>query len=349
MKKMNLAFLIITSALMVLVFANCGSNDGDSNGDRTECAQATDCGEGGRNEWLCRDGYCYTIAEFCSTDEECVGSCVNHTCTGGKVVDEEEPPLDGDDDTMEQELEPEQVPCEYQCCTDLDCGENAFCDQTKHECVVKVTCDPEKECCQDYDCESNPLFGDGYICRLNICVDENSPCPYECCENSDCPNGFICLKNEADDTYFCKQNTFACTPGAKVCCMNDPGNPDCNALDELKTEAILTCNAAGDNYDLTYCPEFNDCRPDSAGTNVTCEPNGRCGVTDDCTCPNQCLDTPNGKKCMLPAQLQEGEKCAEKACGSDEPVMIGSCDGGLVCMVDQESGDGTCEVDSGKK
>lgn len=346
----NVSLLVFFAVVMsVLMLINCNSSD--TNGDtswtdgRTECVQPIDCGEDGRNGWVCRDGYCFTIDEFCFSNEECNGNCVNHTCENGKVEDGDQVVIDGDDE-LEMEAEPEQVPCEYTCCTDADCGDNAFCDTDEHKCVVIVDCPPEKECCQDHDCQTNPVFGENFVCKLNKCIDENAPCPYECCANEDCPSGYICVSDDDGEGNHCQNNSFSCTPGNKTCCMYDPGNPECNAQGELKSEVILTCNAEGNDYNLGWCPDFHDCKLDESKTDVTCVANGRCETDADCACPRKCFETETVKKCMVPFGLKEGEKCYEEACDPPTPVTIGYCEDGLTCMVDQETNEGYCQVES---
>lgn len=340
---------LVVAALALVALLSCESSSGsddDSDAQRPTCDQATDCGPEGRSLWVCSpDGRCYTIFEYCYYDHECVGNCVNYVCEGGKINEPDQPIIDGDtdDDTPET---PDQIPCEFECCTNADCDEDAFCDTERNTCQRIIPCEEGKQCCQDYDCWIKPEFGDGFICRFNTCVDPDNPCPFECCETEDCitkyGESYYCILAEGPDQGTCRSGTLSCDPGAEICCFNDTGNPDCNALGYMRSEAILTCNPEGNDYILTMCPQHHDCFPDrnNAGK-VVCEANGRCSTTDDCECPNQCVETPNGTRCMIPP-VNEGDVCAEDRCGTGEPVLVGYCPEGFQCCVDGQTGVGTC-------
>lgn len=355
MSKKHLWSILVTSLFATLILSACGAEDENSRDDddeRDSCAQATDCGEGGRSAWVCRDGMCYTVEEFCFSDEECNGDCVNHVCEDGKINDDIS---DGDSSSIpdgDQEEEQGQVPCEFECCTNADCyvpDLPMYCDLNTNSCIQVIECD--KECCQDFDCQSDPSFGENFICQFNKCVDPEAPCQYECCSNADCiailGEDAYCIMTEGPEQGTCRTNVFSCTAGEQICCYADPGNPLCLELDDLKTEAILTCNVAGDAYELTMCAEFNDCTPNGDGT-VSCWPNGRCETNDHCDCPKLCTDTPNGKKCMVPVAA-ENEVCFDDSCNpGGEAGMIASCEGELICCVDQNTNVGTCVVTCGK-
>ncbi len=338
--KWNILLIIAICLAMIAGCSDSGDNnaDGDSELERDSCNQATDCGTGGLASWVCSpEGLCYSVAEYCIKDDECNGACIDHLCENGKF----EPATDGDNnnntDGDQVGGDPDQVVCQYQCCTDADCPSNNFCDTNTHTCVLIVDCD--KECCQDWDCENDPNFGEGYICRLNRCVDENNPCTTECCSQEDCTTlygeGYIC------DAGTCREDIFACQPGWKICCTEDPGNPDCIDLGDLGGEAILTCNAAGDAYEVSMCDPFNDCLSDGLG-GIECFPNGRCEVSDDCDCPKQCIDTVSGLRCRVPL-VGDGELCAQDLCTETSGSLdtVGNCDSsqGLICCIGIDQND----------
>jgi len=326
-------------ALMVLSCSKTSSGEDDIVPGRPTCNQATDCGPEGRLGWVCSpEGRCYSIEEYCYDDDECVDKCVDHICEGGKKpieTDGDSPMPDGDEDA-----EPDgQQPCEYQCCTDADCPQGNTCDTDSHICVLIIPCD--KECCQDHDCEIDPEFGAGFICRFNECVPEDAPCDTECCTQEDCVvkfgEGYICELGN------CREDVIHCTPDWKQCCTDDPGNPDCLALGDESTEAILTCNETGDGWDLSRCDEYNDCLSFGDGVTIECFPNGRCAGDENCECPQKCLSTPNGNRCTVPAAGPD-EPCYGDECGTGAAVQFAYCPDQYTCCVNTETNEGVCTL-----
>lgn len=303
---------------VALAFGACSSSDKDKNQNQGKsCNQARDCGEAGAAEWLCQNNLCLELAKYCVSPDECVNDvCENNQCTFGKksTGGDEEIEIEIETETpIEEEIESEQVLCEYECCTNADCPPEWICSATSHKCVQPAP-ECEYECCKDQDCLEQ--YGEGYIC-----IREN-------------------------EVYTCKLDVITCSAGYRKCCEDDPGNPDCLALGTLKSEAILLCNAAGDGWDIEMCTEFNDCIGNGDGT-VECFYNSRCDVTDDCQCPEQCLDVVPRKTCDLPTVGQD-QPCYAVACDSTDPIRVAYCDdgAGLVCCVDQQAGTGTCVAES---
>lgn len=70
---------------------------------------------------------------------------------------EQNPPAPEENQTEENDTEPEPE-CEYECCSDGDCG------------GIEICCDNAcEECCSDGDCIS------GMACRDNVCVEASEP------------------------------------------------------------------------------------------------------------------------------------------------------------------------------
>jgi len=321
--RSSLIILIIAVGLIVV---GCGSTveSGDSNEDRTKCNQATDCGEEGLSKYKCyfapgeTEGLCFTHDEFCLSDAECDGSCVNNVCSGGKVDGDTDGDSGSDGDTDQEEA------CPYQCCSDDDCGDKTVCDLTTHTCVFETVC--EYECCQPDDCLNNPNFGEGYICRGNKCVKEDAPCTEECCEDSDCMPDQTCEDNK------CVAKQISCVPGKQTCCSLLPSYFRCLDLGVLTEEAVLTCNDNGNGYNLTQCPEFNSCIDHGDGS-TECFYNGRCVEDSDCDCPKECIKDDNNKMRCSPKLLNAGDTCYGTPC-SDEKEEIGRCPDSFTCCFD---------------
>ncbi len=341
MKRYAWMTLVVACLLLMAAYACNEDSSSDDESERTACSQASDCGAEGRLKYVCSvEGECFTIDEYCYSDEECVGECVNHLCEGGKIDDGSDGDGTGSDgDTPDGDNDQGQLPCEYECCSDADCASNNYCDLNTHSCVLIIPCD--EECCQNYDCWNNPEFGADYICRFNNCVLESDPCPTECCEQQDCVDlygsGYIC------DEGTCRLDQISCQPGYLQCCTDDPGNPDCLDLDELLTEAILTCNDTGDGWNISMCASFNDCISYGDGSQPDCFPNGRCEQDSDCECPGKCEDTAEGKRCKIPT-VGPGESCYGDPCGTGA-LQTGRCQEGYDCCVDTQTNEGTCETE----
>lgn len=344
---------LILAALVSLAIA-CGSSSSGSS--RKSCTQATQCGEGGRAKWVCAadDHLCYSVDEYCSADSQCIGTCVNHVCTGGKPAadgdtDTETP--DGDTAEAESEQDPDdQIVCKEECCSDKDCVTGySYCELSVHKCQDLIPCDADKQCCQDHTCQADPKYGPDWTCIFYTCVDPTQPCPFECCKQADCAAGYTCVTADGPQQGKCRNDSISCTPNEQKCCEQDPGNPDCNALtDNRKAEAIVVCNAQGNGVSLSSCPKFKNCYPPiKAGDPITCETSGRCGADSDCVCPNACLfdegDTTGEGVCGLKTGKKD-DICYDKACGSTEPKTIAICDeqAGLKCCVDQQTNVGKC-------
>lgn len=327
---LNLSVFLIISGLLFLA-CNESEDSGDDEDERDTCNQARDCGEGGVAAWKCIEGLCYSLDEFCYDDSECVEECVDHVCKGGRLDQ------NGDGDAADGDREP-VAPCLYQCCDDSDCPVETVCDLVNHICVLAENC--TKECCSIQDCLDNPSFGEGYICRMNKCVDEDAPCEEECCDSEDCDPGYIC------DLGNCIEDRITCNPGDKLCCDNKPNYAGCAELGTLSSEAKITCNANGDGYIIEMCPDFQDCLYDGMG-GTECFPNGRCEISDDCDCPETCQDIEGRLTCVSPS-LNAGDICFADICEAGDPIQSGRCPENYTCCLDDKINPttGTCTLET---
>jgi hypothetical protein len=332
--------LAVCASLALLLFAACEStttesSDGDL--ERSSCVQATDCGSEGRAGWVCSpEGECFSVAEYCYSDDECDGACVDHVCENGKLNadgDNVDGDVDGDSDAHEG-------PCTQQCCKDEDCPQGSHCDLNNLICVLNNAC--TYVCCSTTDCVESPTYGPGYVCRFNECVLEDAPCETECCDDSDCDPGFTCQLGT------CVEQRISCNPGDETCCSSKPTLTACVQQGDQASETRLICNGAGDGYTLQSCPQFNDCIDMGDGTS-TCFPNGRCLTDADCPCPQVCLDGDNGLRCQAP-RLNPGDACYGEAPDCDNvegPVELGRCPDNTSCCYDNAVNptSGTCQAE----
>lgn len=326
------AVALLTLLALVVLLVACETDDAGEKWERARCTQAVDCGPEGRAGWVCSpEGICYTQAEYCLEDAECRGACIENVCENGKIVDG-----DGTEDGDSDETEPD-CPDTYECCKDADCPMGSHCNLDVHICVLNNTC--TFQCCQDADCEVHPDFGPGHICRFNACVPHDAPCTTECCEHSDCAPGYVC------ELGTCVEHRVSCNAGDEVCCASQPGVAGCIELGDLAREAVLTCNAAGNGYRLSMCPDFHDCIFVGNGK-TDCFPNGRCETDADCPCPQVCQQGTNGLRCLPPA-LNPGDTCFGIACeGQTTPASLGQCPEGSQCCLDDTANPttGSCQA-----
>ncbi|MFH2101606.1 MAG: right-handed parallel beta-helix repeat-containing protein [Candidatus Micrarchaeota archaeon] len=86
---------------------------------------------------------------------------------------------------------------EYACCADTDCAQGFMCQE--HSCVPVPEPDERGPCDEDGDCASTEYCDSG-SCRpvpRGACgyVSDHAWFDYECCEDGDCTEGFVCREN----------------------------------------------------------------------------------------------------------------------------------------------------------
>ncbi len=186
------------------------------------CTSNSDCASGycclqGDFKFTCKSGPAYCPVWECTQDDDCDDDeeCEDHGCiaiTG----------ICGYADDHEW--------VEYECCEDSECSTDEECEDNickkldcdcgtikDHECEAE--CCTNKECPEGYEC-MNMVCSPGNACSLNSecantekCIDsfceeitgscgyafEHRWISYECCTNTDCPEGTTCDENTCVD------------------------------------------------------------------------------------------------------------------------------------------------------
>jgi len=245
-RSMRRYTLVVVSILVLTMGLIAGCSDEEKLvTDRLSCDQPQECGEGGRENWVCSpEGLCYSIEEYCTMDSQCNGACIQHVCENGPLV------TDGDGIITDGD----EAACEYDCCNNADCNGSYICDLNTHTCIPDTT---SGDCTTDNDCDP------GYACIGSVCTEKIftcSPGKVICCSSiaeygpcddmgdvakeailtckadgrgydvSMCPKFETCIDN-LNNTVDCFPNnrceTSSDCDGSKTCQQNDDGNLRC--------------------------------------------------------------------------------------------------------------------------
>jgi parallel beta-helix repeat protein len=186
------AFVDVTALEIATHASSLGSAWTDEDGHATFTGicgidarvKASKSGVSGEESGFIECGFC---AE-CQADSDCLETerclerqCVPVDCPEGQVVDHR---------------------CEYGCQNDADCQFGEAC--VGHTCVRKYGCTSDSDCtptkfcdiqtgqsggtCEDVSCDCGKAVN-------HACVD------YECCSDSQCENGKICIKNKCSSAF----------------------------------------------------------------------------------------------------------------------------------------------------
>ncbi|MFH1393590.1 MAG: hypothetical protein ABIH29_01795 [Candidatus Micrarchaeota archaeon] len=127
----------------------------------------------------------YELVLECVSDEGCAN---NETCSGNSCV----AVIPGACGYVAN-----HTFVEYECCQDNDCDDGYIC--TEHACVPIPESDLGEPCDENGDCASTEYCDSG-SCRpvpRGACgyVSDHAWFDYECCEDGDCTEGFVCREN----------------------------------------------------------------------------------------------------------------------------------------------------------
>jgi hypothetical protein len=263
------------------------------------------------------------------------------------------------------------------CESSLDCGASEpICDTNNGRCVqclAPTDCPANNDCTASVCVPYSPCENSLDCSAPEVCDTSEGRC-FECVRDADCGTGGRCVDHDCRTA--CASDN-ACTPDGMLCnlgggyCVNCLGHADCPSVyhcdagecvrdlcaagsRRCEGNAVATCNAAGDGYDLVVCGARQTCVADgpdtacqdwvctagelecdvAARTLVNCSADGLvASVEEDCDAQGfvcyeeRCQDL----ECVPSARYCEGETVRQCAADGNSSTLYQTCSTGQFC------------------
>ncbi len=368
------SFLFVVMASLVLFITSC---DGSSTKPAEKCSAQFVHGVCPNSDEICNNGICIKAEKkcepSCSDDQVCInGNCLqgtqevdcqdkapeNATSSLAKVI------IKWNQETKEWE---EPAECLWECntgfkksedekscivddtdpCSNIDCGDNATCNDGQCICNTGFEFDSE---------------GTGHCIDIDECSNNNGGCSQKC-ENTE--GSFTCSCNDGyklnsdgktcDDIDECTEGTANCDDNA--ICNNNPGSFECICKsgyegDGETCSVIAVCeNNPCTESNKTVCKDENhdgiaECLCDAGyrdNGNGVCLDVNECNETNNCSPNANCRNNRGGYECTCKTGYEgNGFTCSDiDECAND----TNNCDSNATCS--NNNGGFTCTCNSG--